>query len=79
VITVTYLSPAAGVSPDVLIDPDHGDPVEPAGVVDEHALALDKTASLAVVHDGGTAPPAAQPPGWVSAGRRLAIARSIRS
>ena len=33
---------AAGVSPDVLVDPDHGHAVEPAGVIDQHAFALGK-------------------------------------
>ena len=31
---------AAGVPPDVLIDPDHGDAVEPGGVVDQDMPAL---------------------------------------
>ena len=31
---------AAGVAPDVLVDADHGHPVEPAGVIDEDPLAL---------------------------------------
>lgn len=36
-ITVTLLVPAAGVTPRVLVDSDHGDAVQPAGIVDEHA------------------------------------------
>jgi len=31
---------AAGVPPHVLIDPDHGDGLEPGGVVDEHAASF---------------------------------------
>ena len=31
---------AAGVAPHMLIDPDGGDFVEPAGVIDQHTLAL---------------------------------------
>jgi len=34
------LVPAAGVAPDVLVDPDRGDAVEPARVVDQDPLAL---------------------------------------
>ena len=34
---MTYLSPAAGVTPRMLVDSGHGDAVEPAGIVDEHA------------------------------------------
>jgi hypothetical protein len=34
--------------PHVLVDTDDGDPVEPGRIVDEHALALARTASLAV-------------------------------
>ena len=39
-ITVTYLSPRWVCRHNVLIDPDHGDALEPGDVVDEHPAPL---------------------------------------
>ena len=49
-ITGDVLVAAAGVAPDVLVDPDHADVVEPTGIVDQAHLPSARTASFAVPH-----------------------------
>ena len=43
---------AAGVPPAMLIDPQHGDPVEPSRVTDQHPLAFNNDRIIGdVPHD----------------------------